>query len=33
MENPYPMIAQGISPQEARQQLEAAEQWKKKKPE
>ena len=25
MENPYPMIAQGISPQEAQEQLDAAE--------
>ena len=31
MENPYPMIAQGISPQEAQEQLEAARQWKEKK--
>ena len=30
MENPYPMIAQGISPQEAAEQLSAAEEWKKK---
>lgn len=29
MENPYPMIAQGISPREAREQLDAAERWKK----
>ncbi len=31
MENPYPMIAQGISPQEAQEQLEAARRWKEKK--
>ena len=30
-ENPYPMIAQGISPQEAGEQLEAARRWKQKK--
>ena len=29
MENPYPMIAQGLSEQEAREQLDAAERWKK----
>lgn len=28
VENPYPMIAQGISPQEAQEQLDAAERWK-----
>lgn len=28
MENPYPMIAQGLSPQEAAVQLQAAERWK-----
>ena len=32
VENPYPQIAQGISPQEAEEQLEAARQWFKKKP-
>ena len=31
MEHPYPMIAQGISLQEAQEQLEAAERWKAKK--
>ena len=31
MENPYPMIAQGISAQEAQEQLDAAKRWKKKK--
>ena len=30
MENPYPMIAQGLSEQEALKQLNAAERWKKK---
>ena len=30
MENPYPMIAQGLSEQEAQEQLNAAERWKKK---
>lgn len=30
MENRYPMIAQGLSRQEAGEQLEAAERWKKK---
>lgn len=30
-EHPYPMIAQGISPQEAQEQLDAAERWMKKK--
>lgn len=30
MENPYPMIAQGLSPQEAQEQLDVAERWKKK---
>ena len=29
MENPYPMIAQGLSEQEAQEQLTAAERWKK----
>ncbi len=32
IENPYPMIAQGISPQEAAVQLREAEQWRAKKP-
>ena len=29
MENLYPMIAQGISPQEAQKQLEAEDRWRK----
>ncbi len=33
MENLYPMIAQGLSPQEAQEQMKAAAEWKKKKPE
>ena len=32
VENPYPQIAQGISRQEAEEQLEAARQWRGKKP-
>ena len=32
MENPYPQIAQGISPQEAEEQLKAARRWFRKKP-
>lgn len=32
VENPYPQIAQGISPQEAEEQLEAAKRWMEKKP-
>lgn len=31
MEHPYPMIAQGLAPEEAQEQLDAAERWKKKK--
>lgn len=31
MENKYPMIAQGLSGREAREQLEAARRWKEKK--
>ena len=31
MENKYPMIAQGLSEREAREQLEAARRWKEKK--
>ena len=30
-ENPYPMIAQGLSRQEAQQQIEAAQRWKREK--
>lgn len=30
MENPYPMVAQGLSPQDAQKQLDAAKRWKKK---
>lgn len=33
MENPYPMIAQGISPREAAEQIAAEQRWRKKKPE
>lgn len=33
MEHPYPMIAQGLSSQEANEQKEAARQWLEKKPE
>ena len=32
IENPYPQIAQGLSKQEAEEQLDAAERWMEKKP-